>query len=389
MVRTGSDEGERSNPGGVSSHPDEAGHPMAVGPMAAVAGSGEAGEGSPRVAVPAGELGRAGDAFPLGTSRASESADVHAESTGQPAKEAGRASVGPVTSADVVSGLVVARGEVDADSVGADSAAATEGAALPAGIDEGAVEVATLAAAPPQEVGGRVESGLPPKPRRISNPMLVAAAIAGMVLTAVPFALGGLGGHGSPRGAGADAAAFSSGGGSSSGFVPSAEAGIPMPSTGVVAPPASQPPAAQPPAAVAPAAAAPAPAAPAAPPAESPTPPAPAPAPPPPSTSSATSANVKISGQVSCTSGRSVEGVWVAAAQGSGFAPWRGLGNGSTSDYWYTLPISEPYSLHVGCGGTTANWAVAAYSPQVSGTQNSFNCIDVAGQPGYKTCVAR
>jgi hypothetical protein len=113
--------------------------------------------------------------------------------------------------------------------------------------------------------------------------------------------------------------------------------------------------------------------------------PAPAPAPAPAPTTTA----VKIGGQVSCTSGRSVEGVWVQAAKGSGFAPWKGLGNGSTSDYWYTLPVSEPYSLHVGCGGTQANWGVALYSPTVGGTHNSFNCIDVAGRPGYGTCVKR
>lgn len=97
----------------------------------------------------------------------------------------------------------------------------------------------------------------------------------------------------------------------------------------------------------------------------------------------------KVGGQVSCTSGQSVEGVWVEAAKGSGWAPWKGLGNGSTSDYWYALPVSEPYSLHVGCGGTTSDWAVSAETPTVGGTHNSFDCIDVAGQSGYRTCRPR
>jgi hypothetical protein len=84
-----------------------------------------------------------------------------------------------------------------------------------------------------------------------------------------------------------------------------------------------------------------------------------------------------------------VQGVWVQAAQGSGFAPWQGFGNGSTSGYWYDLPVAEPYQLHVGCGGTPANWAVSADTPQVPAGHNSFNCEDVAGRPGYGTCVPR
>ncbi len=98
---------------------------------------------------------------------------------------------------------------------------------------------------------------------------------------------------------------------------------------------------------------------------------------------------VKVHGQVTCSSGKSVEGVWVEAAKGKGFSPWKGLGNGSTSDYWYTLPTSESYSLHVGCGGTTSSWAVSTQTPTVGGTDNSFYCIDVAGQSGYGTCYRR
>jgi hypothetical protein len=95
----------------------------------------------------------------------------------------------------------------------------------------------------------------------------------------------------------------------------------------------------------------------------------------------------KISGEVSCVSGNSVEGVWVQASDGAGWAPWQGLGNGSTSTWWYTLPKDESYSLHVGCGGTTSNWAVATYTPTVTGSSNSFNCYDVAGQADYGTCA--
>lgn len=104
---------------------------------------------------------------------------------------------------------------------------------------------------------------------------------------------------------------------------------------------------------------------------------------------SAASGSVEVTGQVSCVSGRSVEGVWVSVARGSGFASWLRLGNGSTSDYWYTLPVSESYSLHVGCGGSTSSWAGAVYGPTVAGTHSSFNCYDVSGQADYGTCVAR
>ena len=88
-------------------------------------------------------------------------------------------------------------------------------------------------------------------------------------------------------------------------------------------------------------------------------------------------------------SGNSVEGVWVQAGDGAGWAPWQGLGNGSTSNWWYTLPKDEPYSLHVGCGGSPSSWAVADYTPTVTGAQNSFNCYDVAGEANYGTCSLR
>jgi len=97
-----------------------------------------------------------------------------------------------------------------------------------------------------------------------------------------------------------------------------------------------------------------------------------------------------ISGQIACLSGNSVEGVWVAAAKGAGYSPWQGHGSGSTTTFSfnYTLPLSEAYSLHVGCGGTTASWAVACDSVTVTSAENSFVCDDVAGQAGYGTCQA-
>ena len=109
-------------------------------------------------------------------------------------------------------------------------------------------------------------------------------------------------------------------------------------------------------------------------------------APPPPPATSKAPAPYQISGTVSCVSGHSVEGVWVQASQGAGYSPWQGIGNGSTSRYWYTLPSAMSFSLHVGCGGTTASWAVAVTTPDASGPVANFTCHDIAGQAEYGKC---
>lgn len=106
----------------------------------------------------------------------------------------------------------------------------------------------------------------------------------------------------------------------------------------------------------------------------------------PPKTVTKAPAAYQISGTVSCVSGHSVEGVWVQAAQGSGYSPWQGIGNGSTSRYWYTLPSTLSFSLHVGCGGTTAAWGISLSTPLVPGPVANFTCHDVAGSAGYGDC---
>ncbi|HEV2638839.1 MAG TPA: hypothetical protein VGX23_27075 [Actinocrinis sp.] len=97
---------------------------------------------------------------------------------------------------------------------------------------------------------------------------------------------------------------------------------------------------------------------------------------------------VNIGGQLTCSSGNSIEGVWVSAATGSGYAPWEGASN-NVDKYWYTLPVSEPYSIHVGCGGTPQSWAVACIGPQVTQPADSFECYDVKGAAGYGTCKVK
>ena len=114
----------------------------------------------------------------------------------------------------------------------------------------------------------------------------------------------------------------------------------------------------------------------------------PPPAAPPAKTTPPAPKPVNIGGQLTCSSGKSIEGVWVSTTNGSGYAPWQGLGN-NVSKFWYTLPESEPYSVHVGCGGTQQYWAVACYGPQVTNPSDSFECFDVDGASGYETCKAK
>jgi chitinase len=121
------------------------------------------------------------------------------------------------------------------------------------------------------------------------------------------------------------------------------------------------------------------------------------PTPPPAVTESGTptpgnSTNFFITGQISCSSGQPVVGVWIQAAQGSGFASLWSPDNGANMDWWSWLPTRESFSLNVGCGGTAQSWAVSAHTTIVSGAGQrhiSFNCFDIPGAADYKTCVRR
>ncbi|GGV74348.1 hypothetical protein GCM10010512_27570 [Streptomyces thermoviolaceus subsp. thermoviolaceus] len=98
-----------------------------------------------------------------------------------------------------------------------------------------------------------------------------------------------------------------------------------------------------------------------------------------------------ITGQVRCESGRPIVGVWVqtGTASDSRFAAWRGLGDGSTADWWTDLPKNERYSLHIGCGGTPASWASENMTGTYTGPHNSFDCNDLDGDPSRGTCTHR
>lgn len=95
-----------------------------------------------------------------------------------------------------------------------------------------------------------------------------------------------------------------------------------------------------------------------------------------------------VTGVVSCRSGAPVPGIWVEPLSATpGWAEFVALDDGR---YRYTFVLSAPsaYSLHVGCGtDATGNWATANYTPNVTGTDLTFECVDDGlHDPG--TCVA-
>jgi hypothetical protein len=106
-----------------------------------------------------------------------------------------------------------------------------------------------------------------------------------------------------------------------------------------------------------------------------------------PATTQTTQGPTDISGSITCES-QNVEGVWIQAANGgSGWAPWVSSADDATyATYSYTLPHGGAYSLHVGCGGTTSSWAVAAYSSFYGGTVNNFFCYDQSSDAQYAVC---
>jgi hypothetical protein len=102
-----------------------------------------------------------------------------------------------------------------------------------------------------------------------------------------------------------------------------------------------------------------------------------------------------VTGSVVCESGRPVVGVWIAASGGqrdSGFAHLGPAadtaGNhaaGSAATYSYLLTSGGSYSVHVGCGGSAANWTSSSYSPVLQVRSVDLRCNDlvvVSGSDG-------
>lgn len=101
------------------------------------------------------------------------------------------------------------------------------------------------------------------------------------------------------------------------------------------------------------------------------------------------SAATTVQGKVVCVSQRSVVGVWIQAESGgSGWASWSATsGAAYEARYSRSLPSGGRYQVHVGCGGTSSNWASNNKSSYVGGTTNYFTCYDVSNA-GWKnwTC---
>lgn len=95
----------------------------------------------------------------------------------------------------------------------------------------------------------------------------------------------------------------------------------------------------------------------------------------------------EVSGKLTCSSGNRVVGAWLQGESSSGMVTLKVVGK--VAEYSYKQPRRENYSLHVGCGGTAANWAVDPHTVLVGGARNSFECFDVQGAPHYKFCQAR
>jgi hypothetical protein len=99
-----------------------------------------------------------------------------------------------------------------------------------------------------------------------------------------------------------------------------------------------------------------------------------------------TAGSVQLTGTVVCESGRPVVGVWIAASTGQidsglahlGPAKFSGIDYpvNSISGYSYRLPHGGTYAVHVGCGGTGADWDSSNYSPLLSGDTADLRCDD-------------
>jgi hypothetical protein len=81
-------------------------------------------------------------------------------------------------------------------------------------------------------------------------------------------------------------------------------------------------------------------------------------------------------GQVICMNSAEVVGVWVAVQDGaSGWARRTGQGNAQN---WHYDTQGKPYELHVGCGGSPAEWRT---SNSTFGFQRNWVVLDCYPEP--------
>ncbi len=103
-----------------------------------------------------------------------------------------------------------------------------------------------------------------------------------------------------------------------------------------------------------------------------------------------------ITASITCDSGKPVvDGLWVQADAGAGTATK--VVSGGVTTWRRTLPRSEYYTMHIGCG-TDANrdWepvlsdgSRGLHTEWVTGTYHAFACHDVQGASGYGKCEVR
>jgi hypothetical protein len=76
---------------------------------------------------------------------------------------------------------------------------------------------------------------------------------------------------------------------------------------------------------------------------------------------------VTVSGDVVCNGVGPVEGVWIQAAGGSGWA--------SGTSVFHKSGVTVPWTVHVGCGGSPSNWEFAVYGVKsISSTFANWGC---------------
>lgn len=90
------------------------------------------------------------------------------------------------------------------------------------------------------------------------------------------------------------------------------------------------------------------------------------------------------SGYVSCMNNTEVVGVWVNVSGGtSGWASRSG--SGWQQQWSYGNTAGKSYSLTVGCGGTSQNWASSTYTSTYRTDWSNINCWPPQGAYGAGT----
>ncbi len=92
-----------------------------------------------------------------------------------------------------------------------------------------------------------------------------------------------------------------------------------------------------------------------------------------------------VSGQVTCVDGLNVEGVWIAASGGSGYANWTPVSGAPYAANFNRGGVTTPWTVHVGCGGSTSSWK---WKPDgnttVTSSTASWTCYEPDdGSPAY------